>query len=136
LLITPADWVPYLRVKRSRQTRSGITIPTTVFPFVRGLTSTAKDFAARVLDTRLVSADVISGDSRPNLDTAPLDVWIHPLSAFTLNIYTHCLPFASGINNSWFLQTFQLRSWSRIPSLDAFLNKALSSCAVDHASCI
>lgn len=88
LLISPANWIFYLRVKWSRQTRSRMTIPRTAFPYVRDLTSTAKGFAVRVLDTRLISADVISGDSHPNLDTGPFRCVDSPtFSVYTEHIY-------------------------------------------------
>jgi hypothetical protein len=67
-----------------------MTIPTTALPYVRDLTSTAKGFAVRVLDTRLISADAISGDrdSHPNLDIAPFRCVDSPtFSIYTEHIY-------------------------------------------------
>jgi hypothetical protein len=65
-----------------------MTIPTTALPYVRDLASTAKGFAVRVLDTRLISVDAISRDSHPNLNTAPFRCVDPPtFSIYTEHIY-------------------------------------------------
>ena len=98
-LTSPANWIFYLRVKRSRQTRSRMTSLTTAFPYVRlGINNKRLRSPSARYEINLSRRCFRRLASKPR--QLLLDAWIHPLLAFTLSIYTNCLPFASGINNS------------------------------------